>query len=165
VLTDPKTYQIDWTNSGTPASVLLETSLDGTTWTPPATISVDTITQKVYSLSSSLATDHYVRLTPICTYNSTPGTSVVFYYSTEYSQLFTAGSITTTSFQMSMGLSAGVLYDVSIDGGLSYVLTFQSLSPITVSGLTTGTTYNVVRRMQSTNGVIQVLPIQQVTTI
>jgi hypothetical protein len=163
ISTSPNTYQIDWTNSISPMSVLLETSLDGITWTIPSVVTVDTITQKVYQLDG--IADHYVRLTPICNYNSTPGTPVIFYYSSEYSPTFTASFITTTSFQMNSGLSAGVLYDVSVDGGLSYVLTTQSLSNITISGLTTGTTYDIVRRMKSTNGVIQALPKQQVTTI
>lgn len=162
----PKTYQIDFTNVGlVPVSVLLATSLDGITWSAPISVTVDTLTQKVYGFGENFATSHYVKITPVCSYLTTAATPTIFHYSTDYAETFTASTITSTSFVISTAFSAGVTFDVSLDGGATYVLLNQTSTTLAITGLTTATTYQVVRRMKSIAGIIQVLPVQAVTTI
>ena len=62
-------------------------------------------------------------------------------------------NITSTSFDLYVtNLLVGDTYDVSIDNGATYVLTAQTTSPITVSGLSSSTTYHIVVRHNCANG-------------
>ena len=112
----------------------------------------------------SVSQSHYVRVTPYCSATE-QGTPTAFYYSVDYSFTFSPTDITTTSFVMATGFSPGVSFDVSIDGGLTYIITGATSENQLVSGLSSGTTYQVVRRMHSINGVMQVLPAVPVTTL
>lgn len=163
----PIVYNVTLNNIGilSPTNVLLTTSVDGILWTTPVVVSINTLTQKEYSFNENSGKSHYIKITPICAYNNTPATPTIFYYSSEYAQTFSAGNITATSFQMNTGFNTGVTFDVSLDGGVTYILFNQTSTTLVITGLTSSTTYSVVRRMKSTNGVVQVLPPQSVTTI
>lgn len=142
----------------------VEYSFDGTTWNVVEDfelLSVDELLRIKYTFQNSSTEAHYVRV------NTGVSTIAIleFYYSRDYSPLFNAINITSNSFQISHAFSAGVTWDLSIDGGVTYAQTGLTASTYTVNGLAAATAYNVVRRMHSINGVVQALPIQTITTL
>lgn len=74
-------------------------------------------------------------------------------------------SITATSFIIYQPHDAGVTWDVSINNGSSYLYTGITGDTQTVTGLTTNTTYQLVRRMNLPGGITKILPAIPVHTL
>lgn len=91
--------------------------------------------------------------------------AVVIVVDPDFALLFTTGTITSSSFQIITSFTSGVTWDLSLDGGATFPVTGLTSTSYTVTGLTTGTTYQVVRRIHSLNGDITVLPAVAVTTL
>lgn len=159
-------YSASWINIGgiPEAGDIIEVSTDGIVWSTPAGLVMDSPTSCHFNTGSSTVTSFYIRITPSCGTGDN-GIPVVFYYSTDYSSVFTTASITTDSFMINTAFAAGVTWDLSLDGGLTYTASGLTSTNYTVSGLTTGTTYSVVRRMHSISGIITVLAPVSVTTL
>jgi hypothetical protein len=152
-----------------PESTVIDYSLDlGITWYPIISFGPTsglTLTAN-YSIPPNVSdtVPHYIRVRTVCA-NGASATAHLYYYSEDYSLTFVATSITSTSFQLNSGFSSGVSFDISLDGGATYILTGLTSTSYIVTGLTTGTTYQVVRRMHSLNGIVQALPPVNVTTL
>lgn len=79
---------------------------------------------------------------------------------------FTIGSITTTTFVISITSSTntGDTFSVSLDGGVTYVTT-APVTTITISGLISGTSYQVVVRRNCVGGGQGISTSQTITTL
>jgi hypothetical protein len=151
-------YHAIWENlNGVPAVILFETSTDGNTWSVLSGTR-DNDTTYTYTFNNAATEAHYIRVTP------SGGNAITFYYSRDYDDGFTATNITSNSFTITTGFSAGVSFDLSLDGGITFIQTGLTSTSYAVPGLTPATTYPVVRRMHSLNGVMQILPPVEVTT-
>ena len=69
------------------------------------------------------------------------------------------------SVTISTGFSSGVTWDLSVDGGISYIQNGLTNSSYTYSQLSPNTTYQIVRRMHGKNGFVEVLPAVTITTV
>ncbi len=161
-------YDATWVNTPImPMDVLMEYSVDlGITWqTVLNKVLNGTFTAGSYDIGGTTSQSHYLRVTPKC--NPTDaGTADMFYFSTDYSSGFGVNNITATGFTVNAGFSTGVNYDLSIDGGANWQYLNITQSSFIETGLVSGTTYQIKRRMKSANGIVQILPqIVSVTTL
>lgn len=80
---------------------------------------------------------------------------------------FTISNVATTSLDITITstLLTGDTFDVSIDGGISYVSIGNSTSPVTISGLLSGTIYQVVVRRNCVGGGQGISTSQTITTL
>jgi hypothetical protein len=85
-------------------------------------------------------------------------------YDGSYSKTASIMSNNYDSVTISTGFSTGVTWDLSIDGGLSYVQNGLTSSSYTYKQLSPNTTYQIVRRMYGKNGFTEVLPAVTITT-